>query len=500
MRMSSSRSPAGRVDFTIKDAAKRRDTIAKEVIAVMAEHGSRNGLVMRVVAAVRKFLRKLNPSRAWSDAEIRDLLHQADRFLRDGRTNAQARAYTQAHAFSRADKPIGIGRAIIASTLGRGTANPDYAAAKAGDREAGLRIAKVLVTDGLVQKVRAMLGGRKPVIVPVVSVEATGRNKIPRSAAEVLARKLGLDTTDGITQANAPKRTALDGLDRIFAAPEFDGPVVAGQDYLLLDDTLTQGGTFAALASHIEANGGRVVGAVALTGKQYSATLAPTFDTLRALREKHGDLESDFRAATGYGFDALTESEARYLANFKPSERVRTRILEERGRRRQALGESTTGEVSQVANPQDPAAGGVSDSGPRFSRAPAEELASIEDDMRAVAAAAEGGDGAAARIRQWLKDAKPKELKDRLRGTWLGALTTRMLTTLGTDYFPTMRLYTDFLAEMQASRNEMQQEGEASSEPGKRRCRFHGGHSAGPRRPRARRALANLWQNRPKDA
>jgi len=57
--------------------------------------------------------------------------------------------------------------------------------------------------------------------------------------------------------------------------------------------------------------------------------------------------------------------------NFKPSERVRTRILEERGRRRQALGESTTDEASQVAYPQDPAAGGVSDSGPRFNHAPA---------------------------------------------------------------------------------------------------------------------------------
>ncbi|MCC7096816.1 MAG: hypothetical protein IT472_06540 [Thermomonas sp.] len=98
--MSSSRSPAGRVDFTIKDAAKRRETIAKEVIAVMAENGSRNGLVQRVVAAVRKFLRRIMPSLKWSDAEVRDLIHQADRFLRDGRSNAQAQAYTQAHAFS----------------------------------------------------------------------------------------------------------------------------------------------------------------------------------------------------------------------------------------------------------------------------------------------------------------------------------------------------------------------------------------------------------------
>lgn len=82
--------------FTIKDATKRQETIAKEVIAVMAENGSRNGLVQRVLVAVRKFLRKLMPNREWSDAEIRDLIHQSDRFLRDGRSNAQARAGARA--------------------------------------------------------------------------------------------------------------------------------------------------------------------------------------------------------------------------------------------------------------------------------------------------------------------------------------------------------------------------------------------------------------------
>lgn len=113
---------------------------------------------------------------------------------------------------------------------------------------------------------------------------------------------------------------------------------------------------------------------------------------------------------------------------------------------------------------QNAPSAGPGRSGPLLSRAPAEVLADIEADMRAVNAAAEGGDGSVARIKQWLKDATPKELKDRLRGAWLGALTTRMLTTLGQDYFPAMRLYTDYLAEMQASRNEMQQEGEDVSE------------------------------------
>ncbi len=42
---------------------------------------------------------------------------------------------------------------------------------------------------------------------------------------------------------------------------------------------------------------------------------------------------------------------------------------------------------------------------------------------------------------------------------------------------------------------------QAKSEPGKRRCRFHGGRSTGPKTPEGKaRALANLWRNRPKDA
>lgn len=232
-------------------------------------------------------------------------------------------------------RPVTIESAVIAGDLGSLSGHPDYEAAKAGDIEAAVRVAQDIVTDDMVQKIREVIGDRRPVIVPVVSEEASGRNKIPRAAAEVLAMRLGLETAGGIGQRNAPRRTSLKGLDRIFASPEFDGPVTPGQDYLILDDTLTQGGTFAALAGHIEAGGGRVIGAVALTGKQYSAKLRPSGDILSALREKHGDLENDFRAATGHGFDSLTESEARYLTNFKPADAIRVRILDE-GRRRGA--------------------------------------------------------------------------------------------------------------------------------------------------------------------
>jgi hypothetical protein len=129
----------------------------------------------------------------------------------------------------------------------------------------------------------------------------------------------------------------MDGLDRIFAPVDFAGAVEAWP-YLLVDDTLTQGGTFAALASHIREGGGTVAGVIALTGKQYSAKIQPSAETLASLRQKHGDLENEFRAATGYGFDSLTESEARYLARYEPADRLRDRISEEgrRGRARRS--------------------------------------------------------------------------------------------------------------------------------------------------------------------
>jgi len=66
-----------------------------------------------------------------------------------------------------------------------------------------------------------------------------------------------------------------------------------------------------------------------LTGKAYSATLAVRNETLTALRDKHGaDLENWWRKTFGYGFDELTESEARYFLQAESARAVRDRILE----------------------------------------------------------------------------------------------------------------------------------------------------------------------------
>jgi hypothetical protein len=106
----------------------------------------------------------------------------------------------------------------------------------------------------------------------------------------------------------------------------FFGHVRSGQTYLLIDDFVGQGGTFANLKGYIEAQGGQVIGAIALSGKAYSARLSLTAETLKALRTKHGSIEPWWIERFGFGFDGLTESEGRYLLRAENADTIRNQL------------------------------------------------------------------------------------------------------------------------------------------------------------------------------
>lgn len=57
-------------------------------------------------------------------------------------------------------------------------------------------------------------------------------------------------------------------------------------------------------------------------------------------------MENEFIKATGYEFDQLTQSEARYLANFKPAITVRNRILEAGSKGQSGSDEGNSGQRS----------------------------------------------------------------------------------------------------------------------------------------------------------
>ena len=107
----------------------------------------------------------------------------------------------------------------------------------------------------------------------------------------------------------------------------FGGLVLEGEHYLLLDDFIGQGGTLANMKGYIESKGGIVIGSVVMAGKDFSSKLKLQQSTLTELRSKHGNLEPEWLTVFGYGFDFLTESEARYLVKTEDANRIRTEIL-----------------------------------------------------------------------------------------------------------------------------------------------------------------------------
>ncbi len=220
--------------------------------------------------------------------------------------------------------------AVLGNSNGAAQAHPDYAAAKAGDDAAALKLARDMVAPEYVKAIRdALPAGAKPTIVPVMAREASGNNRIPLMVGRVLAAKLGFPLADNIVQSKKVSRGGSDGFHRLANAPTFDGRVVKGREYLILDDTLAQGGTLAELKTHIEDNGGKVVLASALTGKQYSAKMAISPERLAKLRDKFGSIENWWREQFGHGFEGFTESEGRFLTELKGSptaEQIRDRV------------------------------------------------------------------------------------------------------------------------------------------------------------------------------
>jgi hypothetical protein len=105
--------------------------------------------------------------------------------------------------------------------------------------------------------------------------------------------------------------------------PAAKGGDADAADLLVAD----MGGTLANLIGYIESQGGHAVGATVLTGKPYSAMVAPDDLHIQALRDRHGrEFEDWWRETFGFGFDCLTRSEARYLENSPDAQTIRDRL------------------------------------------------------------------------------------------------------------------------------------------------------------------------------
>ncbi|MFZ6847312.1 hypothetical protein [Undibacterium sp. RuRC25W] len=226
--------------------------------------------------------------------------------------------------FQRKVRPL----VLIANRIGRLASNSHFSAAKTGDDRSAVCLINEVLQHPFIDDICSAIAGANAILQPVLGMEAGCDNKIPLALSTKLSGLLDVRHGLEIVQSTVSLRSSANGLDRLFTRPWFDGQVEGGRNYFIVDDTLSQGGTILSLINFIESHGANVIGYAVLSGKQYSAQLSLSNFTLEVLREKYGTFESDFISATGYGFDSLTESEARYISKINSLDAFRDRIAE----------------------------------------------------------------------------------------------------------------------------------------------------------------------------
>jgi hypothetical protein len=209
--------------------------------------------------------------------------------------------------------------------------HPEYLAAKTGEVGAAKRLAADFISAEAIASVARLVAGCDAMLLPVHALEAGGVNRIPAAMAALLGERIGLEIEERIVQANTVGHTGASGWGRLARPAVFDGEVASGRHYVLVDDFVGQGGTLANMRGYAQSGGAEVIGAAALTGKGYSAKIALSPQTLNSLEDRYGkELEDWWRQSFGYGFDRLTESEARYLLRAENADTIRDRMAQAR--------------------------------------------------------------------------------------------------------------------------------------------------------------------------
>jgi|GEM_PF-3430329 len=225
--------------------------------------------------------------------------------------------------------PANFPKAYAQTHPGKVSNHPDHEAAKAGDVDAAIRLVNDLVKPERMEELGRRYPGAK--LVAVHAEEATGKNAIPKTYAEALGSHTGLEVVTGIVQTNLTGHTKKNALERMLSRAIFDGPVIQGQDYIIVDDLLTQGGTVSELRHYLENKGGRVVAVTSLGFSTGSNVVAVKPENVIRLVNKFGrnQLENVLKENDIAGsIEALTNSEALYLLSYSNLDTIRDRIAQ----------------------------------------------------------------------------------------------------------------------------------------------------------------------------
>ncbi len=198
--------------------------------------------------------------------------------------------------------------------------HPAYKKAKTGDHKAAIELAKDLLDNTVLEKLKTLTAKQNPVLIPVGAIEREGYNAIPPAmAAEIGSRLSMVVDVSNFYQTNRVEHTRAPTWQRIVTPPLFKGKVQEKENYILVDDHTGVGGTLANLRGYIETNNGKVVAMTTLTASREAEKISLTENAYSMLISKYGEeLEQFWKQNFGYGLDCLTAIEFRTI-NRQPS-------------------------------------------------------------------------------------------------------------------------------------------------------------------------------------
>ena len=200
-------------------------------------------------------------------------------------------------------------------------AHPAYRDAKAGDEKAALELVLDLAVAWLYVHRERFAPGL--LFVAPHAQEATGDNAIPQTLAAVCATIYRGHVDTEIVQSDRVYHTGADPMERMVARAQFEGLVIPGAEYVLVDDVTNLGGTLAELASFIQVFGGVVRDVLVLVNAGRNAALVPARKFIQLIKERFNE---EFTEVFGIDPDALTANEAQYLVGFQSIDALRNRF------------------------------------------------------------------------------------------------------------------------------------------------------------------------------
>lgn len=204
-------------------------------------------------------------------------------------------------------------------------AHPLYSQAKAGSAEAAVDVVSNIALTFIAQ-ISSQLPADAWYVAPHAR-EATGDNAIPQVLAAACASAVGGLIDTDIVQISRVFHTGADPMERMATRPDFEGIVIPGANYVLIDDVTTMGGTLAELANYIQEREGNVAGSVVLVNAGRIEEFHPSQSLLSKLRSRY---ENEIEHIFGIRPDALTANEANYIIGFRTADEIRNRLTKAR--------------------------------------------------------------------------------------------------------------------------------------------------------------------------